>query len=319
MAHGQSFRFDQAAPTSHLRFPSISNPSARSTKLHTSNAAAHSLAAMTKNPFPVHDNRNPKYYERRAGYPLPDAAWYRNTDKQTGGHVPMTFSKENFAQGFNITCGDYYTVRDALVLLLRKDDFYLKDFHKDMDAKFDAWLIWEKLDQHILLRHPAASKWRHDMLWRFISSTSLWIERHKDALDDGNPPDKGWVWGPERLTPKNAPGHVQYQHMKIRVLKEVEQVRIVRVDSLLDGDERRRPDSPIDIDPDKLRLQHLMNILKMSDGFTDVKQVLWQDGEDEDLVVDKDIDLVTALSRFQLEGDGGFGGVDEITMWAREE
>jgi len=264
--------------------------------------------------LPIYDPRNPKYYEKRAGYPLPDAAWYRNTDEKTGNHVPMTFSKENFVQGFNITCGDYYTVRADLIPLLRKDDFYLKNLHKDIDAKFDAWLIWEELDQHILLTHSAHSKWRHDMLWRLISSTSLWIEKHRVALDDGEIPDKGWEWGPERLTPKNAPCHVQYQHLKIRVINEEKQMRVVWVDSLINGDERHHPESPVDIDPNSLRLQHLLDILKKTDGFKEFDQLHWRDGMDEALVVDKDIDLVTALSRFQTE-DVGDGEIDEVTMW----
>jgi hypothetical protein len=49
---------------------------------------------------------------KRAGHPEPDAAWYRNTDSTTGEYVPMTFSKENFIRGFNLTVGEYYRLGD---------------------------------------------------------------------------------------------------------------------------------------------------------------------------------------------------------------
>lgn len=267
-----------------------------------------------KKQLPVYDKRNPKYYEPRAGYPLPDADWYRNTDPKTGKHVAMNFSKEKFAQGFNLTPGKYYKIREHLVHLLRQDNLYLKDLQKDSDAKFLAWSVWEEIMEHPLLQHDAPLKWRHDMVWRFISATSSWIQRHLEALDNGEIPDKGWEWGPERLTPKNAPPHIQYQHLKIRVENKEAKPRIVKVLSLLDGNEDAVPHSPIDLNPEDLRIHNLFDILRETDGFGGFYSVVWVDGDDDLFVLNEDIDLVTALSRFQVEGPRDDGDIDEVIM-----
>lgn len=118
-------------------------------------------------------------------------------------------------QGFDLTCGEYYILREALVSLLLQDDLCSKDLHTDMNAKFDSWNIWEQMKLHPLLQHPVHPKWRHDMLWKWISSTSQWISKHQEAQDSGVIPDKGWEWGPERLAQKNLAHHVQLQHIKM--------------------------------------------------------------------------------------------------------
>jgi hypothetical protein len=301
-----AFAFDKppTALSPHRRLPSRF--------LAFSPLPSQHIVAMTKQPFPIYDERNPKHYERRAGYPLPDSAWYRNTNDD-GDHVPMTFSKENFVRGFNITCGEYYVIRDALVTLLHQDDFYKKDLHKDMNAKYKAWEIWEKMFEHALLQHPVPLKWRHNMLWKWISGTSSWIERHKDALDNGDVPDKGWEWGPDRLTPKNAPPHIQFQHIKIRVITPDEVAQTVSVISLLDGDEKRKPSSPVDLNPGNIRITHLHELLKQHD-FPHYTQLTWQDPDGDETILDQDIDLVTALSRFQLENRGH--SIDEMSVSA---
>jgi hypothetical protein len=273
---------------------------------------------MTKSLFPVNDARNPKYYEKRAGYPLPGDAWYRNSSP-AGDHVPMTFSKENFVRGFNLTCGEFYILRDALVPLLRNDNFYLRDFHKDMDAKWSAWNIWDQMNKHKLLQHTTPLKWRHDMLWKWISSTSLWIEKHKDELDAGNQPDKGWQWGPERITPKNAPPHVQFQHLKIQITNTADESKddIVFVRSLINGDDKTAVSSPRDLDPEDLRLEHLHSTLvKHAIIEFDPKshQLMWE-YESADLVIETDADLVTALDTLRIQSRS-ITDVDQVQIWA---
>ncbi|CAE6998987.1 hypothetical protein HRS9139_04061 [Pyrenophora teres f. teres] len=273
---------------------------------------------MTKAPFPIYDSRNPKYYEKRAGYPLPDAEWYRNSKDETGDHIPMTFSKENFVQGFNLTCGQYYILRDHLVKALRKDDFYKKDFHRDMDAKFDAWNIWDELNKHPLLQNAsnAHPKWRHDMLWKWISGTSLWIEKHVEALDNGMTPDKGWEWGPDRITPKNGPNYVQFQHIRIRISDATKVERIIPVIALIEGNMKAKPNSPIDLDTELVRLEHLRNILVNTKNFTlhEDDQIMWT-LEGENFEIETDGDLVTALSTLRCQDSDR---PDEVVFWLLE-
>lgn len=117
--------------------------------------------------------------------------------------------QKNSVIGFDLTVGEFYNVRGEFDKLLRQNNMYLKNLHTDVDAKFDACDIWKQLSSNFLLSKSNCpedyhDKWRFDMLWKFISATSQWTKKHITALDQRHTPDKGWTWGPDRVTPKNA-------------------------------------------------------------------------------------------------------------------
>ncbi|CAE6998997.1 hypothetical protein HRS9139_04059 [Pyrenophora teres f. teres] len=201
----------------------------------------------------------------RAGYPLPDAAWYRNCDPKTGTHIPMTFSKERFVQGFNLTCGEYYILRDHLVKALRKDNIYKKKFN-DPNVDYDhLWPIFDDLNRHPLLQNDAHVGWRHHMLFRWVTVTAAWITQLEKKIPDVNTypflPAENWKWGRADLSPKKKAPYVLYKHINIRFVGKREEVVIIRVIDLMEKDERPKMGDMTDLNLDRIRFTRLIERL----------------------------------------------------------
>ena len=246
----------------------------------------------------------------RAGYPLPDADWYRNTDEKTGHHVPMTFSKENFVQGFNITCGDYYILRDTLIPLLRKDDLYKKRFN-NANVDYDyLWPIFDKLKAHTLLQHSAHVGWRHQMLFRWITVTAEWIKRLEKADGDVKNfpflPQENWRWGRGDLSPKKRAPYTLYKHVSLRVVHEDESVAIVRVADLVDGSARPIMGNMVDIDLCNLRFTRLRQTLIENNFFgmldTHEIQFLHPLAGNQYVAIEDDKQLAYAVQHLRIRG-----------------
>ncbi|OAL46019.1 hypothetical protein IQ07DRAFT_624133 [Pyrenochaeta sp. DS3sAY3a] len=204
--------------------------------------------------FPIYDSRHPQYYERRAGYPIPSPNWYRNSDKK-GNHVPMTFSKENFVQGFDLTCGEYYILREALVPRLLKDDLFKKKFNNP-NVDYDIlWPIFDKMTKHPLLQHDIHDGWKHHMLFRWITNFDTGF---------GYLPPENWKWGCDSLNPKNRAPYTLFKHINIRFTKSDgnETVIVVRVADLVEEDQRLVMGNTTDIDITHIELSRLKNIIR---------------------------------------------------------
>ena len=71
--------------------------------------------------LPADDKKNPQYYELRAGYPKPDAAWYVKVEH--GKRQRPKYSKENFVTGYDLTTGQFYASDRDLQPLLSSGRF----------------------------------------------------------------------------------------------------------------------------------------------------------------------------------------------------
>lgn len=84
--------------------------------------------------LPYTDPRSLRYYDVRAGKPLPPQDWYRNT-KNTVASEAIDFSQERFVSGFHITVMAYYDFWKLVLDVLLKGDFYEHDFQVEPNAK----------------------------------------------------------------------------------------------------------------------------------------------------------------------------------------
>ncbi|KAE8862892.1 hypothetical protein CFE70_000769 [Pyrenophora teres f. teres 0-1] len=246
----------------------------------------------------------------RAGYPLPDAAWYRNADPTTRVHVPMTFSKEKFVQGFNLTCGEYYILRDHLFTLLSSRDIYKMRFNNpNVDYDY-LWPIFEDLNKHPLLQYNAHVGWRHQMLFRWMTVTAAWMKQLDKKTSDIKTfpylPAENWKWGRLDLSPKKKVPYVLYKHINIRIVDEEKDVIIIRVVDLIDKDKQPKMGDMTDLDLDHVRFARLTERLKESN--------ILEYGENDEVVflhtlvgnryvaISNDRQLVYALQLLRVRG-----------------
>ncbi len=93
------------------------------------------------------------------------------------------------------------------------------------------------------------------------------IKKHKEARDENIIPNKSWKWGINRITPKKVPPHVQLQHLRVRIDRQVDHdddnSLVVKVICLVNESEDITPSSPVDINPSDIRVKYLFDILKV--------------------------------------------------------
>ncbi len=167
------------------------------------------MASPTKRVRSLHadDTRNSSYYERRAGYPLPDKAFFK--DQSGGKRTKVHYMDENLVRGFNLTPGEFYRLRESVIPHLIKDGLYKTDF-KDTYSQWDLYAIIDAVMQpHRILRlkpnyNQVAAYWRHNMFLKFLTRVAIWMEENASVMFSVNgelmliPRDANWSWGSER-------------------------------------------------------------------------------------------------------------------------
>jgi hypothetical protein len=78
----------------------------------------------------ANDECNPKYYIRRVGYPLPDWQFYEGRTDRKYPRQKVSYSQEKFVHGFDLTCGEFYRLREWLVPPLIEGQLYKQDLGK---------------------------------------------------------------------------------------------------------------------------------------------------------------------------------------------
>jgi hypothetical protein len=180
------------------------------------------------------DVRNPTYYEKRAGWPEADDAWFRGRGNMPEGTTKkdavvgiMQFTKLNFVTGFDLTCGEYYRLREDVVNLLLVEKLFKHNF-KNPETNWALYEIYGEVERHTLLRNKierCPPYWAHYMITQFVTKdVAEWIDYQKHLLDPENitgtlERSSNWTWGPNTTArdPGGWNGIYQYQHMDLLV------------------------------------------------------------------------------------------------------
>jgi hypothetical protein len=209
--------------------------------------------------------------KKRIGYPEPDLAWYRNADAKTGEHVPITFSKENFLRGFNLTVGEYYIARDALATLLSTHNIYMKKFN-DPNVDYDfIWPVFKKINGHELLAYQCHIGWRYHMLCRWITVISAWmkqLDKRSGFKEFPYLPEENWKWGCIALSPKKKLPYQLYKQINMRVVNRKQEVAIIRILDLVEKNKQPNLGTIEDLNLDDVNIQELVKLLDKNPNFT---------------------------------------------------
>jgi hypothetical protein len=181
---------------------------------------------MVKKTLDADDTRNPAYYELRAGYAEPDIDFFER--KKDGKRTKVHYTDENFVQGFNLTCGEFYRLREAIAPHLIANGLYKLNF-KDTDVEWQLFDVYDKvLQNHALIKQKSSTLaipayWAHKMLWKFLTRLGGWLNDNESFFHGKRtlelPKDSRWSWGPEREH-KDYNGFYQLQHLSIQVRNE---------------------------------------------------------------------------------------------------
>lgn len=192
------------------------------------------------------DERNPVYYELRAGHPPPDAAFYEN--RKDGNQSTIHFTDENFVRGFNLTTGEYYRLRQDMANLLLPKQLYLRNF-SDTDTERDVWPISKQIWGHKTIREAMNSPrvppyWKFNMVFRFVTRIATWLKSNNISVENGKlktfPKEAIWTWGPLRQH-EDFDGWYQFQHIQLSILHHERESQInpeqwvINVLDLVDG------------------------------------------------------------------------------------
>jgi hypothetical protein len=168
------------------------------------------------------DTRNPSYYERRAGYPVPDQFFYEGRTSEAELRQAVHYTQEMFVCGFDLTCGEFYRFREDLFPVIIEKKLHQRNLAQP-DVKWDLYEVYEEALQHRLLKKKNAPPyWRRKMIQNFVRETATWLVHNSDKINEvensilGLPRDANWAFGPERKS-KPFDGYYQYQHMIIQI------------------------------------------------------------------------------------------------------
>ena len=128
------------------------------------------------------DPRNPSYYERRAGYSVADNYFFENRRSDDQPRSKVRWSKENFVRGFDLTCGEFYRIREKTLQYLLLNVDYKSKLN---DQKWELYEAYEWMEKHELLENKKVpAYWKRKMIQKFVSGLCGWLHQNNDLVDE---------------------------------------------------------------------------------------------------------------------------------------
>ena len=214
------------------------------------------------------DPRNPSYYERRAGYSVADNYFFENRRSDDQPRSKVRWSKENFVRGFDLTCGEFYRIREKTLQYLLLNVDYKSKLN---DQKWELYEAYEWMEKHELLENKKVpAYWKRKMIQKFVSGLCGWLHQNNDLVDEEEseltnlPTDFSWKWGPDRRH-QTFNGWFQSRHM-IFIMHDTDSNSSCRipVTSILEDVSEDEPliHGIMDIDVNSMRFEILQQVLK---------------------------------------------------------
>jgi len=169
------------------------------------------------------DKRNPSYYLPRAGHPAPTKEFYEGRENGEGTAQPVSYTHEKFVRGFDLTCGEFYRLREAMIPHLLEDGLYAKSLNEP-NPKWEMWEVYEKALQHGLLKEKKVPPyWKHKIIHRFIQDLAMWMVKKNLAFEGQGenwraelPRDFNWEFGADIMFDRFE-GWYQFQHLVVMI------------------------------------------------------------------------------------------------------